>query len=82
MDADDIVGTLAGEYIDAKYVFHYLKAIDKSLADGCSHCSYRVNDVRIFALMTRLSSMRVRIKEWIINDFSDLEYVIAYVINN
>ena len=80
MAAEDVVGTLAGEYIDAKYVLHYLRAVDKALATGTAHCSYRINDVRLFALMTRLSSMRIRVEEWIILRRKDLEVVIDIVV--
>jgi len=72
LDADDIVGTLIGEHIDAADVLHYLKAVDHALETGRSHCSFHINGVRIFALMTRISSMRVQVKEWVIEEFDDL----------
>ena len=72
MDADDVVGTLAGEYIDAADVLHYLRAVDMALTTGKAHCSYHIDGQRFFALMTRISSMRVRVKEWVINEFDDL----------
>ena len=72
LDADDIIGTLAGEYIDAPDVLHYLKAVDHALTTGKAHCSYHIDGVRLFALMTRISSMRVKVREWVINRFDDL----------
>jgi hypothetical protein len=68
----DIIGTLAGEYIDAPDVLHYLKAVDLALTTGESHCSFHINGQRIFALMTRISSMRVKVREWVIHEFDDL----------
>ena len=76
MDADDVVGSLAGEYIDSADVLHYLKAVDHALTTGKAHCSFHINGQRLFALMTRLSSMRVRVREWVIHDFNDLVRVL------
>jgi len=76
MDAEDVVGTLAGEYIDAADVLHYLSAVNHALNTGKSHCSYHIDGVRLFALMTRISSMRVRVREWVINSIDDLYFII------
>ena len=76
MDADDIVGTLAGEYIDAVDVLHYLRAVDLALTDGTAHCSYHINGQRLFALMTRISSLRVRVREWRIDSMDDLVWIL------
>jgi hypothetical protein len=51
---------------------HYLKAVDLALTAGKAHCSYHIEGVRLFALMTRISSMRVKVREWVIHEFEAL----------
>ena len=80
MGAEDIVGTLVGEYLDPQCVLPYLKAVSVALTTGRSHCSYRIENTRLFAVMEGISSMRVRVTEWVIYCQEDLEMIIGEVL--
>jgi len=76
----DIVGTLICEHLEDAYVLQYFKAIDKALETGRAHCSFHLQGARFFVVMERISSMRIRVKEWRIYGQNDLEMIIDQIL--